>query len=277
MRPPWSTPDEVRAFSQTAADESFITGNGIAARCRYVLNYDTFTVNESGREGWWFCKSDYLDFFFADYAPSEPYVLFSHNSDRAIDRRYRKMLDDSWLIAWFAQNPVLRHRKLHALPIGVANPVWAHGDQALLKQVQGDAPPKSNLFDVSFNPETNLKERSRCLRETGLTLAPRVPYADYLRRLASSHFCISPNGNGVDCVRTWEALYLRTVPVVTRSLMTEQHADYPMIVLDDWSEFVRHEFTPQLHARVWGDWDPAEIRLDRYFEGVERAIGPLSG
>ena len=36
---------------------------------------------------------------------------------------------------------------------------------------------------------------------------------------------ISPNGNGIDCVRTWESLYVGTVPLVPRSPVTEHHPD----------------------------------------------------
>lgn len=275
MRPPSGPPEKVREFSQIPSDEAFITGNGIAARCRYVLNYDVFSVNERGREAWWFCKSDYLDYFFAHHAPTEPYILFSHNSDRPIDRRYRRRIDDPRLIAWFAQNPIYDHPKLRAVPIGLSNPVWAHGDQEAVKRVQGEALPKSTLFDVSFNPDTNPEERHRCLAETGLELTARLPYEDYLRRLASAYFCVSPNGNGIDCVRTWEALYVRTIPIVTRSLVTDQHRDFPIVVLDDWSEFRTIEFTPGLYEQMWNGWNAGYIRLDRYFERIEETIALL--
>jgi len=275
--PPAGDRELVHALTATPKDEAFITGNGIAARCRFVLNYDVFRVNKRGRDGWWFCKADYLEYFFARYAPSEPFVLFSHNSDRAIDESFQAELDDDRLVAWFAQNPVFEHPKLRALPIGLSNPYWPHGDQKALKAVQAARLPKTELFDVSFNPETNRAERLRCLTETGLQAASRVPYRDYLRRLASAYFCISPNGNGIDCVRTWEALYLRAIPVVTRSLLTEQHADLPLLVLDDWSEFRSIDFGPELYRRLWRDWDPDEIRLDRYFARIEGAIAGLRG
>jgi hypothetical protein len=275
VRPPSGPPDQVKALSETLPDESFITGNGIAAHCRYIVNYDVFSENGTGHAGWWFCKSDYLDYFFAEHAPAEPYVLFSHNSDRPIDGRYRQQLNEPQLIAWFTQNPVFRHPKLFALPIGVANPVWAHGDQAALKNLQMNPPPKSRLFDVSFDPETNPTEREHCLAQTGLELSPRVSYDEYLRRLREAYFCISPSGNGIDCHHTWEALYLRTIPVVTRSLLTDQHPELPMIVLNDWSDFTKVGFAAELYERVWGDWDPQDIRLDRYLERVERTIAGL--
>lgn len=276
-RPPYGRPGAVAELSRAPVDEAFITGNGIAARCAHILNYDVLTTNERGRRGWWFCKADYLEYFFREHEPRHPYVLFTHNSDRLIDDRFRDRADDDDLIAWFAQNPGFAHPKLYALPIGLSNPHWPHGDQDVLKKVQAEGLPKERLFDVSFNPATNPVERNRCLHQTRLELAPRLPFPDYLRRLAGSYFCISPNGNGVDCVRTWEALYVRTVPVVTRSLITDHHPDLPLIVLDDWSQFRSIEFSPELYEETMGDWTPEKIRLDRYFERIERIERTIAG
>lgn len=276
LRPPYGPPDRVAALSRTPADESFITGNGIAARCGQVLNYDVLLHDSRGRPDWWFCKTDYLEYFFAEHCPQTPFVLFSHNSDLTIGERFLERLDDPRLMAWFAQNPAVRHPKLRAFPIGIANPFWPHGDQAVLQRVQREAPEKTVLFDVSFNPVTNPDERRRCLEQTGLELQPRVPFEASLRRLASARFCISPRGNGIDCHRTWEALYLRTIPVVTRSLVTEQHPDVPMVVLDDWSQFGAIDFSAELYDSVLGDWTPDAIRLDRYVERVERTIATLA-
>lgn len=271
-RPPFGSPERVAALSLAPVSEEFITGNGFASRCRYVLNFDILRVNEAVENNWWFCKADYLEYFFARHAPREPYVLFTHNSDRSIDGRFRRHLDTSQLVAWFAQNPVLEHPKLHALPIGIANPVWPHGDQDSFRRVRETRPEKTALFDVSFDTQTRPSERLRCLVQTGLVKSPRVAFPDFLRRLAAAYFCLSPRGNGVDSHRTWEALYLGTIPVVTRSVLTEQHRDIPMVALDDWADFRSIEFTPELYERTWDGWDPDEIRLDRYIERVEATI-----
>jgi hypothetical protein len=272
LRPPLDPPDRVAAYSLVPEDESYITGNGIARRCRHVLNYDVPAVNEDVENDWWFCKSDFLEYFFRELAPRESFVLFSHNSDRPIDARFSRELRRPRLAAWFAQNAAVDHPKLHALPIGIANPRWRHGDQAALKRVQAADLPKRDLFEASFSLETNTEERRYCLEQTGIPLAGRVDHDGYLERLASARFCISPRGNGIDAHRTWEALYLRAIPVVTRSVVTEQHRDLPLIVLDDWAEFRAIDFSPELYERTIGDWSPDELRLDRYLERVERLI-----
>ena len=76
----------------------------------------------------------------------------------------------------------------------------------------------------------------------------------------------------MDTHRVWEALYLRTIPVVTRTVLTDQHPDVPMIVLDDWADFRRVELTPELYAETWGAFDPQQLELDRYLEGVAAII-----
>jgi hypothetical protein len=275
LRPPLESPDRIAELSVAPGDDSFLTGNGLAAHCRYVLNFDVLEVNERVDNDWWFCKADFLEYFFADLRPDDDFVLFSHNSDRTIGRRFRRRLRRKNLIAWFAQNPVLRHERLRALPIGIANPTWPHGDQAALSRVQAVAPAKRELFDVSFSLATNPGERAYCLEQTGLTLAPPIGYPEYLERLASAYFCISPAGNGIDSHRTWEALCSRTIPVVTRSLVTEHHADFPFVVLEEWSQFRSIDFTPELYAEIWRDWDPAALRLDRYLKRVDTTIAAL--
>jgi len=48
---------------------------------------------------------------------------------------------------------------------------------------------------------------------------------------------MSPPGNGPDCYRTWEAIYLGAVPIVLRStLAVSLAADLPIWVVDSWEE-----------------------------------------
>ena len=54
--------------------------------------------------------------------------------------------------------------------------------------------------------------------------------------LASHKFVFSPRGNGVDCHRTWEALYLRTIPIVKKSTHMKEFEDLPIFFVDNWEE-----------------------------------------
>jgi hypothetical protein len=262
----------IERLNRAPGDPSFISGNGFASRCGWVLNYGPPRRNERGRRDWYFCKTDRLDELFRCLAPGTELVLFTHNSDRAVDAELGSYLDHPGLKAWFATNVALQDGRVRAIPIGIANPHWPEGDGAALHRVQAAALPRTRLFDASFSVHTNPDERGHCIAETGLAPSPPRPFEPYLAQLASAYFCVSPRGNGIDCHRTWEALYLRTIPVVTRSPLTEHHRDLPLIVLDDWSQFRSIEFSPALYERTMGNWTPAALSLDAYLARLEALL-----
>jgi hypothetical protein len=252
-------------------DTAFITGNGLAQACGYMLNYGPPRRNDRGRPELYFCRTNYLEWFFENDAPRGSFTLITHNSDWPVGSRHRRHLRRRGLL-WYATNVDLDHPRLHPIPLGIANPHWPHGDTTAFRRVLVRPPAKRQLFDVSFSLETNAVERRRCLEETGLEPMPPLPFAAYLERLASSWFCISPAGHGVDCHRTWEALYAGTIPVVLRSRVTDAHPDLPMIVLGSWSEFRRVPFSPSLYREIWGDWTPDEISLPAYVRRIVRTV-----
>jgi hypothetical protein len=65
-----------------------------------------------------------------------------------------------------------------------------------------------------------------------------VPPRENIQRLSEYEFCICPEGNGVDTHRLWEALYVKTIPIVIKSDFTDilLENSVPIVVLDDWSQ-----------------------------------------
>jgi hypothetical protein len=49
-------------------------------------------------------------------------------------------------------------------------------------------------------------------------------------------FWLSPRGNGIDCHRTWEALYLGRIPIVESSEIDILFQDLPVFIVKDWKE-----------------------------------------
>jgi hypothetical protein len=50
-------------------------------------------------------------------------------------------------------------------------------------------------------------------------------------------FVPSPAGNGLDCHRTWEALYLGCIPVALRSEYCGDNS-WPVMIVDSWDELL---------------------------------------
>ena len=48
---------------------------------------------------------------------------------------------------------------------------------------------------------------------------------------------MSPEGNGIDCHRMWECLYLKVIPICHRNILTEHFSKlFPIILVDDWKD-----------------------------------------
>lgn len=71
----------------------------------------------------------------------------------------------------------------------------------------------------------------------------------YYQRVCQHRFTISPEGNGIDCHRTWEALYLKSIPIVQRSTEMSHFEDLPILFTDDYSELTPAYLNEQ-YARI---------------------------
>jgi hypothetical protein len=97
------------------------------------------------------------------------------------------------------------------------------------------------LLFSSFNLKTNFEERSQALREipklndvvVSQNFLPPHRYRDFVK---NSKFVLSPPGNGLDCHRTWEAMYLGAIPIVKKEYWPFSSYELPVLVVNDWDE-----------------------------------------
>ena len=225
-----------------------------------------------------FVKTDMLKEFFEQKHPyiQAPYIIISHNSDDPAPGACADFLDDPKIIAWFGQNIEMVHSKLHPIPIGIDNKMYNYNTFWLLDHYQElkDKTPKEHLLYMNFNISTKPDERGAAHRYFSRTLfctIPRVqrPWKDYLFDLVKSRFVVSPRGNGWDCLRTWESLYMGAFPIVKRSCMDEMFEGLPVVIIDDWEE-VTEEFL----NKKWEEFQNTSFQLERmYFPYWEAKIG----
>ena len=88
---------------------------------------------------------------------------------------------------------------------------------------------------------TNSLERSQALlwsqKIPGVLIIDRpITPRKYRKLLLRSKYVLSPPGNGPDCHRTWEALYLGATPVVHSAYWPFRDYDIPVITLNSWPE-----------------------------------------
>ena len=239
---------------QGLADISFIPiGNGLGeSECDFVKkqqennNYKVFyysentTVTDLPNVKTIFVNTWTLPRFFRTIFPQlkGQYTFISHNSDMGLTEDYRNFLDSEKVLKWFSQNKDISHPKAFSLPIGLGNQQYPHGDLNLLSNVITCNNKKENLVFKNFNIQTNSYKRSIIdfvTHTNGFFMSNPTNQKDYFESISKSMFCISPPGNGVDCHRIWECLYLKTIPIVEYNSAFNEFNHLPILFVSDWS------------------------------------------
>jgi hypothetical protein len=246
-----------------------ITGNKFKRICHHSYDEFGFSVQSEPSDGETlkvFVKIDYVHNFFMN-PPSRPFILITHNGDLPVDGNYLRYMDNPNLLKWYGQNIMTIHPKLQSIPIGIANEKWPHGNESVFFDVIQKGVKKERLIYVNFDVNTNRQERNYCLSEInkkGLDMGVKLPFNQYLEEVAKSYFVVSPNGNGVDCHKTWEALYLKTIPIVTKSINIDFYKNYPIIIINDWSEFNPSILTIDLYNKILDKFDNKQLSFNYY-------------
>ncbi len=254
---------------------SFITGNKFKESCNFILDENGFRVNKktpTNQIPVFFVKTDLLSLFFSKFKPNVKYKLVTHNSDIHLSEKILEFIDDTNLVSWFGQNTMIEHPKLKSIPIGVANNIWPHGDESKLQKVISENNEKNKLIYCSFDVSTNLSERTKCLyfmKINNLDMETKLPFEDYLRNLSKSFFSLSPNGNGVDCHKLWESLYLKTIPIVTSSVNIQFYKNLPILVIPSWSEFDVSTLTIELYQNLIKKLNYKNLELEYYLNLIK--------
>lgn len=110
-----------------------------------------------------------------------------------------------------------------------------------IKAVLPDFSSRKIQILSSFSLHTNIGERSKAIdfvkaQKNVFQMESFSTPAKYRELLRQSQFVLSPPGNGADCHRTWEALYMGAVPVVLKKYWPFEHKDLPVLIVEDWEE-----------------------------------------
>ena len=225
----------------------FLSGDSFRARADHVWESTAqFFASQVQPGDVVFCESDKADGQFLDMIKKVrgSFVLLLGNSDLNHGQNLRDLIGElNPNVSVFAQNLVEHIEGVGVLPIGLEN-AW----RANFGRISGFRSERrrrrARTFRVmwSFSERTNPVVRSLAAGQLRrIAVADSQPYLaphDHRRALSTYAFVASPPGNGLDTHRTWEAMYLRCVPIVLRSEMTERYASLglPIWVVDSYEE-----------------------------------------
>jgi hypothetical protein len=78
----------------------------------------------------------------------------------------------------------------------------------------------------------------------------KIPFTRYISEMYSHPYVLSPEGNGLDCHRTWEALYAGTIPVVKQSPHINGFMPLPLFRYDSLSDITEHSLLQEYPSLV---------------------------
>lgn len=194
-----------------------------------------------------------------------------------------EFIGDHRLKHWFAQNCDIEHPKITPIPIGLDYHTLAEPDanrergpvqppaeqEALIKAVRSSMPalrdrPLRCLSNFHFSTEGDRPECFEILRGKPFALFQTTPLPR--RRVWEAHahfsFVVSPEGHGMDCHRTWEALVLGSIPIVRRNSLEPLFRGLPVMIVDDWSGLDEAGLLRFKRFAGTGAFDMRKLRLD---------------
>ena len=181
-----------------------------------------------------------LDFKKNITSIKKKFILISHHSDKKIDYSYRSIANNPYLIRWYAQNNLCKHTKITPIPIGLED-MWRYNNGIIsdFKYLMKLKIKKKPKILYGFNIHTNKKARIKTFSTLKkLNIADQFVGTSkaYRKELNQYMFVASPEGNGIDCHRTWEALYLRVIPIVITKKFHSQFKNLPVLILNKWDD-----------------------------------------
>ncbi len=224
-----------------------------------------------------FVKGGLLSAFLGLVHPfiTEPYILLSCNDDApsGYDNQISYINEEKIVLLGCINCLAYNHPKIVPIPIGIppgSSIGFPKKDEytslVLKKNIKKDFCISN--FDTSSHPRRQYVHDTVIKKPFIKKISKTNPNV-YLYNLASSSFCISPRGAGMDCFRTWESLILNCIPIVETSFLDPLFYRLPVLIINDYEDlqedqlFNFYQYTKEnpeafdldkIYAKYWIDF-----------------------
>jgi len=267
--------------SRRISSYPYVSGDTFRASCNFIVDKTNRLLDpdevKDGDTIFVVNRKPFLDFFFKNVHPqiNTNYILVTHNHDKSDFESYVKYLDDDKIVAWFGVNLTINHQKAFPIPIGLANKYWKHGNTNIIEQAIRNLPEQKNILlymNIVVNTNKDIRQpvydtfanKNFCHKANGRT------FKDYINDLARSKFVISPPGNGIDCHRTWEALFLDAIPIIASTKLDRLFEDLPVIIIDNWTKITEKFLQNKYEEIMSKKYNLEKIFADYWFKKIDK-------
>jgi hypothetical protein len=231
------------------------------------------------------CKNNVIPYLFTYFRrykdkTKNKYILISHDDDYPITK-YEYDLKPECISRWFSCNVDYSAGDLIPMPLGFekhashAASTYVHYEYLLKNKnfLQSNYKNDIRLY-CNFSIDTNKPVRGKILNNPekhDLFIDCRKNYIDYINTLSSYKFVVSPPGNGIDCYRTWETLYVGSIPIVEKHMIYESFKTLPFIMIDDWDNLDLKLVLNKYDDMKSKSFSYAEMTLQYWCEQIQNA------
>jgi len=255
--------------------KDYVTGNKFIKLC------DKYNIT--------FCKTDNVlsGFLELKSRTDNPKIFVTHQSDYSIIDAYTEHLPKG--VTWFAENcEVIDNSNIIGIPNGLNNmemvisqaskfgaysSCFSHlADFHNNLDIQwNNLRDYKNLVYMNFTPDTSFSERTYVYKmfqdKKFVTKENSVPHNKFAESVYNHNFVLSPRGNGYDCVRTWETIYLGSIPIIKKNNVMSHFLDLPILFVDEWEEITESLLLKTLDEFSCRDFDMSKAKMS-YWDSV---------
>jgi len=172
---------------------------------------------------------------------------------------YETIINNNFFIHWFAINKIIPdNEQFTSIPYGLNywvltyNPNWGcpsrsvkEQDDILCKISDNSLHFSKRIPKIYANWHLNKSDSRHGQFRTHLqNIIPNniIYYSIYQGRdsdwkeCSKYAFVVSPHGNGLDCIRTWESLCLGCIVIVKKSDIDTLYNELPVLIVDEWHD-----------------------------------------
>ena len=209
------------------------------------------------------------------------FIVISHNSDVNIDESF---IVPKNVLKWHSQNVKVTSSTVKSIPIGLENDRWFVKDRKKEKMQDRLSQAKGcrNWVYMNFNIDTNPKARQPVYDLFAKSRFVTVDmhkngfnFDKYLDNIYHHRFVLCPRGNGMDTHRTWESLYMNTIPIEKRNTNNQFYKDLPICFVDSWEE-ITEEFLEREYIRIKSHQWKMEMLTFEYWKNKIRENDSVS-
>ena len=163
------------------------------------------------------------------------------------------------------------HSKFRPLPNGICN---VNIDNIRKKTIYKEYKEHTNLLVLNFRTNTNTDRLTLYDYYKGqdwVTFGEASQY-EYLREMYHHKFVLSPESNCADSHRTWEALYMGTIPIVQKTPAMSVFNDLPVLQVDDITNcdptFLEDKYEEMMNQ----EWNLDKLRMSYWIDQIKEDL-----